>query len=75
MIDLLQYYPVLSASNTANTLLVFGVKLFSERTHAALGLFNAALLPAAKQSSTGSSQARKCLCTSLSQEKKRDGGE
>lgn len=45
------------------------VKHFSVGAEAALGLFNAALLSAAEQSSPGSSQVQKRLCTSASQEK------
>ncbi len=70
------YPPTCSAPDTANAPVAFVAKHFSERAEAALGLFNAASFSAAQQSSSGSSQARKRLCTSASQrEREREGEE
>ena len=60
---------VLSSDRSQHPLLALVVKHFSGRAEAALGLFSAALLSAAEQSSSGSSQARKRLCTSASRER------
>lgn len=78
MIQLVQYYsayrlcsPTCSAPNTDNTLLKTLINISRRGPRPALGLFHAALLCAAEQSSSGSSQARNRLCTSASREKER----